>query len=116
MRVILRLRTASETVIVPGRPANRRLAGGTAPVLGLAAIAGFAVCAWRWGNDLQMLESFPFVEGVFSRWQVWFGLALLLQTLSSLLGSYGRQAARQPVRPGGSPHTLKSLPSPQSNA
>ncbi len=106
MRVILRVRTASETAIVPGRPANRRLAGETAPLLGLAAIAGFAVCAWRWGNDLQMLESFPFVEGVFSRWQVWFGLALLLQTLSALLGSYGRQAARQEVRVPAGTRTL----------
>ena len=97
MRVVLRLRTASETVVVPGGRANRRLAGGIAPVLGLAAMAGFAVCVWRWGNDLQMFESFPFVEGFFSRWQVWFGLGLLLQTLSSALASYGRRPAPRPA-------------------
>lgn len=94
MKVIIRLRTASETLVVPGRRANRRLAGETASVLAFAAMAGFVVCGWRWGNDLQMFDSFPFVEGVFSRWQVWFGLGLALQTLSSALANYGKHAAR----------------------
>ena len=100
MRVVIRLRTASETSVVPDRRPNRRLAGSAASVLAAAAFAGFSVSVWRWGNDLQMFESFPFADGVFSRWQLWFGLGLLLQTLSAALANYGRGVGRENERRG----------------
>ncbi len=99
MRVIIRLRTASETAIAPGRRPNRRLADGIAPLLGAVALGGFAVCVWRWGNDLHLLHAFPFAEGILSRWQVWFGLGLLFQALSATLANYARGTVRR-AQPG----------------
>jgi hypothetical protein len=40
---------------------------------------------WRLAYDLNWTGSFAVSEGVFSHWQVWMGLALLLQVLDAML-------------------------------
>ena len=53
--------------------------------LGLAAVT---MAVWRIANDLGLPLPFVFSNGMFSHWQVWFGLAV------SLLGSAGLLARR----------------------
>ncbi len=53
--------------------------------LGLAAVI---MAVWRIADDLGLPLAFVFPTGMFSHWQVWFGLAVLL------LGSAGLVARR----------------------
>lgn len=57
-----------------------------------AAVLSFALGIWRLGCDLNWTGRFAISEGVFSHWQVWFALAVVLQTCASILNRYGRGA------------------------
>lgn len=97
MRLVLRLRTAPEGRMVPGRRPNQRLALGSAVFLGGSAVAGFLLCVWRWGLQFRMVDTFPFSQGFFSHWQTWFAAGLLLQALSTMLSNYARRPSVEPA-------------------
>ena len=44
---------------------------------------------WRLASDLGVAGEFG-IEGVFSHWQIWIGLAILLHLSASSLSRYGR--------------------------
>ena len=56
------------------------------PVAVIALVLGF----WRLGSDLNWTGPFAISQGLFSHWQVWIALALLLQICASILNRYGR--------------------------
>ena len=59
---------------------------------GLTSIALMAlICAfWRLGCELNWIGEFAVTQGLFSHWQVWLAMAMLLQILASVLERYAR--------------------------
>jgi hypothetical protein len=50
------------------------------------SLAALLVGLWRLAFELKFTERFAIPDGLFSHWQVWVGLALLLQLLARTLG------------------------------
>lgn len=63
-----------------------------------AAVVALALACWRLGADLRLTGRFAISEGLFSHWQVWLGVAVVLQAAASWLGRYGRRSTRRPPR------------------
>lgn len=61
-----------------------------------AAVLALALAFWRLGADLRLTGEFAIREGLLSHWQVWLGLAVLLEIGAALLGRYGR-GSRSPA-------------------
>ncbi len=57
-----------------------------------AAVVALAMAFWRVGADLNLTGQFVISGGLFSHWQVWLGIAALLQGAASLLGRYARRS------------------------
>ncbi len=53
----------------------------------VSAVA-LALALWRLAYDLHWTGRFAISGGLFSHWQVWMGLALLLQVLDTMLGRH----------------------------
>jgi len=68
----------------------RRVAGATGALLTPAAVLALVLGFWRLAADLNLTGQFAISGGLFSHWQVWIGLAALLQTCASRLSRYGR--------------------------
>ncbi len=77
--------------------APRYLALATATLLAPAAVSAMALSCWRLSADLRWTRAFFVSDGLWSHWQVWFGLAVLLETVVILLNRFGR-GARQTAR------------------
>ncbi len=109
MQVVVRIRTAAETRVLPGRRANRRLASLAASLLLPLALFCFFVCGWRWSYDLGWTASFLARAGVLSHWQVWFVTGAGLQFLAVRLAGYA-----EPDRRAGAWARLLRKPHPGS--
>jgi hypothetical protein len=94
MRVMVRLRTAPERKLMPGRRPNRGQALMFALALAGSGLLCFAICLWRWCFDLELVAFFPLQQGMLSRWQVWFGLGLAFHLMASPLVSYAVGGSR----------------------
>ncbi len=64
--------------------------------LGRASWVSFAVALWRLAFDLSLTGHFAFQNGLFSHWQLWMALALVLQLVDSGLGRRGHGGAATP--------------------
>ncbi|MBM3745777.1 MAG: hypothetical protein FJW34_08260 [Acidobacteria bacterium] len=67
-----------------------RLAAAAGALLSPAAVMALALGCWRLAADLDLTGQFAISRGLFSHWQVWIGLAVVLQTCASRLSRYGR--------------------------
>ncbi len=95
MRV--RIRFGKSVKVAKVRRKNRRAALAIAALLMPAALAAWALAFWRLAADLNLAGRFAITSGPFSHWQVWMGLAALLQATCFVLNRYGRS---QPPPPG----------------
>jgi hypothetical protein len=77
-----------------GGRAHRGLALATAALLTPAALVSFVLCIWSLAADLGWAGTFGIQNGVFSRWQTWLLVSVLLQAASLLLNRYGANEAR----------------------
>ncbi len=68
---------------------NRHIALAFAALLGPAALMAYVLGFWRLASDMGMAGEFG-ISGVFSHWQVWILIALLLQASGYALNRYGR--------------------------
>ena len=59
----------------------------------VAAMAG-VLAIWGIAADLNWTSSFAIPSGFFSHWQVWLGVAVLVQLCSRLLSRYGRRGEK----------------------
>jgi hypothetical protein len=64
---------------------NRRVALGTAALLGPVSVMAFVLGGWRLGADLNITGQFAISSGLFSHWQVWLALGAALQAASTVL-------------------------------
>lgn len=68
---------------------NRHLALAAATLLTPAALTACALALWRLAADLHMASQFAIPDGLFSHWQVWFAVAILIQLVAIFLNRYG---------------------------
>jgi hypothetical protein len=94
--MIVRVRWQREEPVLAPASRVRRLALKLSYGLAPAAAVSSALAMWRLGADLKLIAGFLLEEGLFSHWQVWMALAVLLQLLASTLRRYGRGGAAMP--------------------
>ena len=68
---------------------TRRIAVAFAAMLQPVAFVGWLLAFWRLSADLQWVRPFAISNGLFSHWQVWLGVAALLQTSIAALRRFG---------------------------
>src|SRR5580692_12006921 len=68
---------------------NRHVALAIGSLLIPAALMAYALGFWRLASDMGMAGEFG-IKGSFSHWQIWIGMAALLQATASVLNHYGR--------------------------
>ncbi len=61
--------------------------------LSLASVVALLAALWRLGYDLDWTERFAIPQGLFSHWQVWLALAVLLQVAAAIAASQPRRRA-----------------------
>jgi hypothetical protein len=69
----------------PGKVTHEELAHGVSMLLVPIYLCAWAMAAWRLGADMRIMGPFFLSDGLFSHWQVWFALAILLQTAAKSL-------------------------------
>ena len=85
----LKIRVRLEPELVRKLARLRGMAGATGALLTPTAVAALALGFWRLTADLNLTGQFAISGGLFSHWQVWVGLAVILQTCASCLSRYG---------------------------
>jgi hypothetical protein len=96
--MVIRIRLAKPLKSRPqtGKPGaaymqqNRRLALAAAALMTPAALMAGVLGVWRIGADLKWTSGFAIASGLFSHWQVWLGVAFVLQLCAHILNRYGR--------------------------
>jgi hypothetical protein len=69
------------------REAARAVASMLSPAAAISLVLGF----WRLGADLGWTGKFAISEGLFSHWQVWLAMAIVLEALSSTILRNGQK-------------------------
>jgi hypothetical protein len=67
---------------------NRNAAFTAAALLKPLALMAYVLGVWRLASDMGMAGAFVFT-GLFSHWQVWMGMGVLVHVLSYALSGYG---------------------------
>jgi len=73
------------------RRKNKRVALAVSALLTPGAFLASVLALWRIAADLSWAGKFAITSGVFSHWQVWMVLAVLLQVCSRMLARYGKR-------------------------
>lgn len=105
MVVRLRLRTGPRISRKPGK--NRNLALAVAALLWPAVLCTYVVGIWRLAADLGWAGGFGIATGLFSHWQVWLALAVVLNLAGLALNRYGHRGEMR--LPGGFFNWLSSF-------
>lgn len=58
--------------------------------LNLCSVVALLAAFWRLGNDLNWTKRFAISQGLFSHWQLWLALAVLLQVAATILQRHSR--------------------------
>lgn len=90
--MLVRIRLKRGPKVRQWRRKNRRAALAFAALLTPAAVMAFVLSMWRLGNDIGFTRSFAIHTGIFSHWQVWLALSLMIQFLAVVLTRYGRSS------------------------
>jgi hypothetical protein len=88
--MLLRIRLRKGPRLTQKRSARRRLALALSALLTPAALMAFALAFWRFGADMNWTGSFAIRDGLFSHWQVWGAMGILLEAGAMALNRYGR--------------------------
>jgi hypothetical protein len=87
--MILRIRLQSGRPIQRKRGKNRHIASAMGALLIPLALMAYVLGFWRLASDMGMAGESG-ITGVFSHWQVWIPVAVLLQMTAGALNRYGR--------------------------
>lgn len=82
---------------------NRNLSAALGALLVPASLMAYSLGFWRLASDMGLAGQFG-ITGVFSHWQLWIGLGVILHATAISLNRHGR---------GGDfhmPHVLAALP------
>jgi hypothetical protein len=94
MRV--RIRFGNGLHVDRARRKNRRVALAVSTLLTPGAFLASVLALWRIAADLSWTGKFAITSGVFSHWQVWMVIAVLLQVCSRMLARYGKRENGNP--------------------
>lgn len=94
--MIVRIRLGAGPKIRQKHRKNQHLALGLAALLTPAAVMAIVLAFWRLSADLRTTGDFPISAGLFSHWQIWTTIAVVLEFLAILLNRYGN--AEQPIQ------------------
>jgi hypothetical protein len=95
MKVRIRLASGPPIKRRPGK--NRHLASAAGALLIPASLMAYVLGFWRLASDMGLSTGFT-IAGLFSHWQVWIALAVLLHMTASILNRYGRAGEFQVPR------------------
>jgi hypothetical protein len=87
--MIVRIRLKSGRPIQRKRGKNRHVASGLAALLTPLALMAYVLGLWRLASDMGFAGEFG-ITGLFSHWQIWIPIAVLLQMTAAALNRYGR--------------------------
>jgi hypothetical protein len=68
---------------------NRSVASALGALLGPAALMPYALGLWGLASDLGLTREFG-LTGIFSHWQVWIGMGVIVHVAAVSLNRYGR--------------------------
>ena len=91
--MIVRIRFKSGPFIRRQGTKNQRFALAMAALLVPATLSAWVLALWRMAADLRFAGDFAISHGLFSHWQVWLGIALLLNAGVVALNRYGHRPA-----------------------
>jgi hypothetical protein len=95
--MLLRIRLGKGPKVNRRRAPNRRAALAAAAILTPTSLLASIFAAWRIAAGLDWTASFAIPTGPFSHWEVWLGMAALLQAGSRLLNRYGKSEQAAPT-------------------
>ena len=87
VRLQFRYDEALQKTLVINRQISIALASILTPLSFMSLVLGF----WRLGADLNLTGAFAISQGMFSHWQVWMALAIVMQAAAIVLGRHGRR-------------------------
>ncbi len=67
-----------------------QLASFAAELLTPAALMALVLGLWRFSVDLSLSSQFPISHGLFSHWQVWIAVGVLLLSCAAILNRHCR--------------------------
>ena len=86
----LRIRLGQGPQLKQKSNAGRRVALALSALLTPAALMAFALAFWRVGADMNWTGRFAISDGLFSHWQVWGAVGVMMQVCAVALARYGR--------------------------
>lgn len=91
--MIVRIRLGAGPTVKRNRRKNQHVSLALATLLSPIKFATCALGLWRLTADLGLAGQFAIQDGLLSHWQVWIGIAGLLQMLSMALNRHGNSKA-----------------------
>ena len=89
--MLVRIRFGKALRVGRARRRNKRVALAVSALLTPGAFLASVLALWRIAADLNFTAKFAIASGVFSHWQVWMVVAVLLQVCSHMLARYGKR-------------------------
>jgi len=68
---------------------NRAVSAALGALLVPASLMAYSLGFWRLASDMGLAGTFD-ITGIFSHWQVWIGLGVILHTAAIVLNRHGR--------------------------
>lgn len=88
--MLVRIRFREGPKLKRKRRKNQHVALALSALLTPAALMACALGLWRIAADLNLSRQFAIPTGFFSHWQVWIGLAAVLELVAIILNRYGK--------------------------
>ena len=88
------------------------MAGAVSALLTPASVVAATLAVWGIAADIGITSQFAITKGFFSHWQVWAGVAAVIQAFSWLLDDYVRRheaTSRRPIAMPGPRKPAKPL-------
>ena len=89
--MIVRLQVSYGQTLRRVQHVNRQVAIGLASLLTPVSLMALVLGFWRLGADLNITGAFAISRGIFSHWQVWMALAIVMQAAAIVLGRVGHR-------------------------
>ena len=87
--MIVRLQLRQGHPLRRTRGKNRRLALASGALLIPASLMAYVLGFWRLASDVGVTNEFA-IHGMFSHWQIWIVIAVVLHVAAGVLNRYGR--------------------------
>jgi hypothetical protein len=87
--MIVKVRFPQGSPLQHPRGANRALSAAFGALLVPASLMAYSLGFWRLASDIGLAGQFG-ITGVFSHWQLWIGLGVILHAGSIMLNRYAR--------------------------